>query len=114
MADVALMIASKAIVLLIVGAILWGLFRLLVPKTGAGSSRHCMTCGTDSDGKLHTRGSIWIELVLWCCFVIPGLIYSIWRHTSRSMVCHACGSHTLVPGQSPAAVAHRRTLASPQ
>jgi hypothetical protein len=87
------------------------IYRIFFPRRGAGKgSKHCMTCGSDTDSVVHTRGSIWIELVLWLCFLVPGLIYSIWRHTSRGQVCHACGSSTLVPGDSPAAVAHRRTL----
>ena len=43
-------------------------------------------------GKTVTRGSIWIEIILWLCLIVPGLIYSIWRLTTRRQVCSACGA----------------------
>lgn len=61
----------------------------------------CATCETVDKPKLITRGSILIELVLWCAFLLPGLIYSIWRHTTRYRGCRACGSSALVPLDSP-------------
>lgn len=70
--------------------------------------RLCLTCQTVGIPKTATRGSIWIELVLWLCFLIPGLIYSIWRITGKTRVCRACGSQQLVPLTSPAA---RKVLA---
>lgn len=61
----------------------------------------CTACGTVAKPKMVTRGSILIEIVLWLCFIIPGLIYSIWRHTTRGNACAACGSEQLVPVESP-------------
>jgi hypothetical protein len=61
----------------------------------------CSRCGTAGDAKTRTGGSILIELVLWCCFIVPGLIYSIWRLTSRKQVCAACGADSFVPLNSP-------------
>jgi hypothetical protein len=61
----------------------------------------CSACGTRGESKTHTRGSFAIELILWLCFIIPGLIYSVWRLTSRRKVCRACGSSDLVPVNSP-------------
>lgn len=39
----------------------------------------CSNCGTVGQPVVHTRGSFWIELVLWWFFIIPGLIYTEWR-----------------------------------
>lgn len=50
-----------------------------------------------------TRGHILIEIILWLCFLIPGVIYSIWRHSTRYDVCGSCGASTLVPVGSPVA-----------
>lgn len=58
----------------------------------------CQSIGT----KKKTPGSIFIEIILWLFFIIPGLIYSIWRLSSRKDVCKACGSETVVPTSSPA------------
>lgn len=62
----------------------------------------CSTCGTVSNGSAHTPGSILIEIVLWICLIVPGLIYSLWRHSARKQVCGACRNATLVPVNTPA------------
>lgn len=76
------------------------------------SQVHCMTCGTDGRSKTRTRGSIFIEIILWLCFLVPGVIYSIWRLTTRRQVCAACGAENIVPADAPAAVSHRKALAA--
>jgi hypothetical protein len=58
----------------------------------------CGCTGTES----HTKGSFLIEVVLWLFLCIPGVIYSIWRLTTRGQVCSACKSDRLVPASSPA------------
>jgi hypothetical protein len=61
----------------------------------------CETCGNRGPTKTHTKGSILIEIVLWLCFLLPGLIYSIWRLTTRTQVCRVCGSPTVIPINTP-------------
>lgn len=61
----------------------------------------CKQCGHVGGGKMKTRGSLAIEIVLWLCFIIPGLIYSLWRHGSRYQGCAVCGSGDLIPVDSP-------------
>lgn len=61
----------------------------------------CTECGTAGKPKRVTRGSILIEIILWLCFLIPGLIYSVWRLTTRHDACGACGSRNMVPLSSP-------------
>lgn len=48
-----------------------------------------------------TRGSLLIEIILWLAFIVPGLIYTVWRHTSRYAACSACGANELVPVTTP-------------
>jgi len=43
----------------------------------------CANCGHLGDEKQVTKGSFGIEVILWLCFLIPGLIYSLWRLSSR-------------------------------
>ena len=62
----------------------------------------CTNCLTVWETKKQTQGSIWIELVLWITFIVPWLIYSIWRMTSKKQVCKWCGSDSLIPVNSPA------------
>lgn len=60
----------------------------------------CTSCGHCGAPKLQTRGSMAIEVVLWLCFLVPGLIYSLWRLSPRRKVCQACEAPSLVPPTS--------------
>jgi predicted RNA-binding Zn-ribbon protein involved in translation (DUF1610 family) len=61
----------------------------------------CTSCGFVGEPKEETKGSIGIEIILWICFLIPGLIYSVWRISSRYSACPTCGHTTLIPRESP-------------
>ena len=63
--------------------------------------RICTTCGSTKRPRTVTPGMLLIEILLWLTFLIPGIIYSIWRMTSRKRVCRACGSTAIVPLNSP-------------
>src|SRR4051812_1993701 len=63
----------------------------------------CGDCGTEAIPKSRTSGSIAIELILWLCFLVPGLLYSLWRLTTRRHVCGACGGERILPPDSPMA-----------
>lgn len=75
-----------------------------------GKALFCTTCGHQGETKTQTKGSLAIEIVLWLCFIIPGIIYTIWRHSSRQGVCASCGGTALVPPDSPIAKATKKTL----
>lgn len=53
---------------------------------------HCVECGYEGIPQRHTPGSFLMELVLWLIFIIPGLIYSIWRVSNRRHRCPSCRS----------------------
>ena len=61
----------------------------------------CSNCGTVETPKMKTKGSFIFELALWCCFLVPGILYSFWRISSRCKVCRKCDSPNLVPLDSP-------------
>ena len=61
----------------------------------------CTHCGHAGKPKTHTKGSLLIEIVLWLSFLVPGLIYSLWRLTTRQKVCRKCGTPNLVPTDTP-------------
>jgi uncharacterized membrane protein YqaE (UPF0057 family) len=61
----------------------------------------CPVCGSVGNTQSFTPGSFLIEVVLWLCFLIPGLIYSLWRLSARKKVCAGCGSAQLIPLNSP-------------
>lgn len=61
----------------------------------------CTQCGYHAERKRVTKGSLVIELVMWLAFVFPGIIYSLWRMTSKYWACQSCGSDAIVPDFSP-------------
>jgi hypothetical protein len=78
----------------------------------------CTQCGTVGTPKTTTPGHFLVELILWLCFLLPGLIYSVWRLSARCPTCRTCGAiRSLVPLQSPRgrelAAAHRTGTTAP-
>lgn len=63
----------------------------------------CSQCGYVGKSEGAIKGSIGVEIVLWLCFIIPGLIYSVWRSSSRHNVCPKCKSPSLIPMDTPKA-----------
>lgn len=61
----------------------------------------CTTCGTQANPATSNKGSGLIELILWLCFILPGLIYSIWRRSKLTPTCPACHHASMVPITSP-------------
>jgi len=57
---------------------------------------YCTHCRTHSNTAVR-KGNGWIEVVLYCFAIIPGLIYSIWRRSGKLNGCPTCGNATLVP-----------------
>jgi hypothetical protein len=91
---------ALAVVMALPLLIIWALIRAIFP--GKGKPMVCTTCGHHGPTKNHTRGSVLIEIVLWLLFIVPGLIYSLWRLSTRRKVCSACEATTLVPADTPA------------
>lgn len=61
----------------------------------------CTSCGYVGFPTTTTKGSFLIELALWFCFLLPGLIYSIWRLSSRYSSCPKCKGQNMIPADSP-------------
>lgn len=62
----------------------------------------CRDCGHVGDPTYATRGTFCLEAALWLCFIVPGLLYSVWRLASRSeRRCRKCGNVSLIPTDSP-------------
>ena len=61
----------------------------------------CSACGHVGKPKSSVKGSILIEIFLWFLLLVPGIIYSVWRLTTRHKACAKCGSSNLIPVDSP-------------
>ncbi len=73
----------------------------------------CRNCGYQGPAKTIIKGSIFIEILLWICFFIPGLIYSLWRVTSRYKACPKCKTPNMISLDSPIALLSRQLNQSP-
>lgn|GEM_PF-941358 len=51
----------------------------------------CPNCNFKGVVKKSMRGSSGVELLLWICFILPGMLYSTWRLTTSSVKCPQCG-----------------------
>ena len=65
----------------------------------------CRACGAVGSSTKRTKGSFALEIVAWLLFLIPGVIYSLWRLSSKQRVCRTCGSPDIIPADAPVAVA---------
>jgi hypothetical protein len=67
------------------------------------STHVCTSCGSQVRPRSITPGTMGMELLLWLCFLVPGIIYSIWRIASGYNGCPVCKNRNLVPIGTPAA-----------
>jgi len=56
----------------------------------------CTDCFRTAEANTLLEGSDLVEMLAWCCFALPGLLYCWWRHALRIKVCPFCGSRELV------------------
>jgi len=61
----------------------------------------CPRCGYQGQPVTRMKGSFWIELLLWFLFILPGLVYSLWRLTTRTRVCPKCEEPNMIPLDTP-------------
>jgi hypothetical protein len=61
----------------------------------------CTTCGHIGIPKKIVKGSFGIEMILWLLFCLPGLIYTVWRLTTKADACPKCKNTTMIPIDSP-------------
>ena len=63
----------------------------------------CTQCGYVGKSEGAIKGSALVEIFLWFLLIVPGVIYSAWRSSSRYKVCPKCKSPNLIPMDSPRA-----------
>ena len=94
----------------ILGLVIWVLWKIFRGGQPKKCTMYCTACGHEGETTTATKGGLLIEIALWLCFAVPGLIYSLWRINSRHETCSACGSASLVPTTSPVAIAKKKRL----
>ncbi|MEW5917896.1 MAG: hypothetical protein AB1762_15950 [Gemmatimonadota bacterium] len=62
----------------------------------------CTSCGHQTVRVDRVKpGSGWLTATLLCLFVVPGVVYWVWRHTSKQDRCPLCGRASTIPAESP-------------
>lgn len=61
----------------------------------------CKDCGYVGEPVVITKGQFWVEVAMWLLFILPGIVYSVWRLASRVDGCASCGGQNLIPIASP-------------
>ncbi len=77
-----------------------------LPNSGSGAIRAgrfvCTNCGYVGDPIQAVQGSGCVELAFWCLLLVPGIIYSVWRLSSKQPTCPSCrGANSMIPVDSP-------------
>jgi len=70
-----------------------------VHQASAAGRYYCTQCHTHTN-KAKMKGSGWIEVVLYLFYILPGVIYSIWRRSGKPNGCPTCGHAALIPAGS--------------
>jgi hypothetical protein len=66
--------------------------------------KYCIHCGFVGEPALNAPGMLAMEIGLWFLFVVPGVVYSIWRRSARYQHCANCGHAGLVTADSAVAM----------
>jgi hypothetical protein len=64
---------------------------------------HCTRCHTQAVPNDIEKGSFIVEVMLYLFFIVPGIVYTLWRRSLGRRACPACGCEQLIPVDSPAA-----------
>ena len=63
----------------------------------------CQACNVQMIPKKKTKGSFFIEILLWLLIFPIGIIYTLWRLCSKVKVCPSCGQENcFIPINTPA------------
>ncbi len=88
---------------------IWGIMNALSspepPPFPDEDEEYCPSCGTVGVPQFRKSGSTALEVLLWLFFLIPGIIYSIWRTSTKRWVCPKCEQSGMIPLDSPKAKA---------
>ncbi|MCF8724052.1 hypothetical protein LQ236_002072 [Nitrospina gracilis] len=72
----------------------------------------CLTCGCQRQPINVRRGHIAIEVLLYLFYIVPGVMYTLWRSVRRHDVCPKCRTPSIVKTTSPQAFQLRRLMST--
>jgi rubredoxin len=68
------------------------------------AKKYCTHCGYTNEPVHVTKGHLLIEIILWCMYLLPGMIYTVWRKATMYWACPVCAGNELIPPDSPRAM----------
>ena len=77
-----------------------------------GTNQFCLNCHQVGQTKQFIKGSFFLEVFLWLCFIVPGVAYSLWRLSDIKYVCRVCESDQIVPLDSERAQAILKSIST--
>jgi len=108
--EIATLIVALALAAVLIYGALALLYRLLSRRAAAQKNQRldereqlCIHCGYVGTAKMVSNGDKTVELFLWLCGLLPGLIYTLRRYRNRYPVCPDCGARNLIGPNSPSA-----------
>ena len=69
-------------------------------SANSDESNICTYCGYRGYPILAPSGHIFFEVVLWLCYIVPGIIYSIWRRVRPKEICPECKHPSMISAYS--------------
>ena len=57
----------------------------------------CESCNEQTMSVTKMKGTMLINIVLLVCMVVPGVLYFVWRLTTKHKACGSCGSDQILP-----------------
>lgn len=64
--------------------------------------KYCPTCS--SINRPFVGGSIWITIIGLFLYVLPGILYEVWRNSPAQLRCGFCHAKGVIPVSSPRAM----------
>lgn len=75
----------------------------------------CMECGCQREPIVAKRGLLIVEIFMWLCYIVPGVIYSLWRRVRKQLLCPNCRAPSIELTSSTRVMKMRRLInISPQ
>jgi hypothetical protein len=64
-------------------------------------SKICSNCGSLNSDTTKEDGSTLITIILLICYIIPGIIYFLWRGSTKRIICKNCKNSTIIDAKTP-------------
>ncbi len=61
----------------------------------------CAACAYKEKPYMYKKGSRKLEIILWICGILPGVLYTIWRSSTEIPICPICDTASMISTKSP-------------